>query len=298
MVYILLSPTWPARWPSVSLMRSGKPVITSPFEDCSEFPQTPQDWSKWLSPLPRPWPLLSSLHCLPPVLTLRGLSSPLWQFICFITCFLSIISAETNTTELSVIPWHFLSYQGGLEPTPQTLNHPCRAAFQRGCSWQPDVYVAVWHAVSTRMSAVLTADPTTQVLNQGWSGHQLTFGNCRNISAGRNQGSSSLPTLHRTAPQPTSECQIGPRWRNPGLQNWQLKSLFFWRAEAETAGPDPLNERFPYTQLCLLKGVCGLKTKCLFRMYCCLWEQSSVEKHSRQLSTSCPSGCFWGAGRR
>lgn len=76
------------------------------------------------------------------------------------------------------------------------------------------------------MSAVLTAVPTTRVLNQGWFGHQLTFGNCRNISAGRDQGSSSVPTLHRTAPQPTSECHIGPRWRNPGLQNWQLKSLF------------------------------------------------------------------------
>lgn len=130
------------------------------------------------------------------------------------------------------------------------------------------------------MSAVLTADSTTWVLNQGWFGHQLTFGNCSNSSVGRDQGSSSIPTLHRTAPQPTSKCQIGPRWRNPGLQNWQLKSLFFWRAEAETAGPDPLNERFPYTQLYLLKGVCGLKTKCLFRMYCCLWEQSAVWRNT------------------
>ena len=111
-------------------------------------------------PLPRPWPLVSNLHCLPSVLTLQGLSSPLWQFICFTRCFLSIISAETNTTELSIILWHFLSFQGGLEPTPQTLNHPCRAAFLvRGdltCVW-PLVFslsVAVWRAVSTRMSAV------------------------------------------------------------------------------------------------------------------------------------------------
>lgn len=37
-----------------------------------------------------------------------------------------------NTTELSITPWSFPSCQGALEHVSQTLNHPCRAVFQRG----------------------------------------------------------------------------------------------------------------------------------------------------------------------
>lgn len=115
--------------PASFLLGQGEPVITSPCEDCPELPQTPQEWSKWLFPLlvhDHLSAISIACHLSSPF---RVFQNPLWQFICFTRCFLSIISAGTNTTELSVIPWCFLSFQGGLEPTPQTLITPCRAAF-------------------------------------------------------------------------------------------------------------------------------------------------------------------------
>ena len=152
-------------------------MVTSPFANLSELLQTTQEWSKWLSSLLVHEHFSGIFIALPFVLPLHCLSSPLWQFICFIRCFLSIISAGTNTTELSVIPWCFLSYQGGLEPAPQTLSRPCRAASQRGSSWRSEVSVlcVTLSSLSQLPCGVLCPHSQLQNVRSGPGGETLAY---------------------------------------------------------------------------------------------------------------------------
>lgn len=195
-----------------------------------------------------------------------------------------------NTAELSIIPWSFPSYQGALECVSQTLNHPFRAAFQRGCSWTSDVSILYITLSFISLSCCVMCSVHKDVSSlDSWpysssqpgvicSRQHLAI--LETFLLVETRDALQHPTAHRTGPPAKFRMSVGPRLRNPGLQNQQLKSLFVLIAEAETACLGPLDEWFTYIQLHLLKGICGLKKKCLFRTYCCLWEQSIVWRNT------------------
>ena len=120
-----------------------------------------------------------------------------------------------NTTELSIIPWSFPSYQGASECVLQTLNHPFRAVFQRGCSWTPDVSILCITLSFISLSCCVMCSVHKDVSSfdswpysssqPGVIWQQATFGNFRNISTGRDQGCYS--TSYSTQNRPPSKVQ-------------------------------------------------------------------------------------------
>lgn len=133
------------------------------------------------------------------------------------------------------------------------------------------------------MSPALTVDPIAEVLNQGRFCHQETFGNFGDIFVCHNSGSAGgtvqHPVMHKTAPATKSTMSVVPRLRNPALTEPKAgkkkkKTRFYEYPKPKQQALAPLGGQFINAQL--LKDICGLKNKCLLRMYYCLWEQNIV----------------------
>lgn len=169
------------------------------------------------------------------------------------------------------------------------LNHPFRGMFQRGCWWKSDISIlCITLSVISQLphdvlcpSPSVTVDLTAEVLNQAWFGHRATSGNFRNIfvcHTGWEGGAGRTPGRDLGCCSTSNNRQnlsVGLSLRNPGSQNQQPENSLFMKSWSWTSRRCAPDEWFTYVQLHLLKGVCGLKNKCVF---------------TRQLSTSWLNG--------
>lgn len=210
-----------------------------------------------------------------------------------------------NTAELSIIPWSFPSYQGSLECVSQTLNHPFRAAFQRGCSWTSDVSILCITLSFISLSCCVMCSVHKDVSSlDSWpysssqpgvicSRQHLAI--LETFLLVETRDALQHPTAHRTGPPAKFRMSVGPRLRNPGLQNQQLKSLFVliswsWNSMPWPSGwviylhstPSPQGHMWVEEEMSVQNVLLPLGTK------------HSLKKHIGQLSTYWPSGFFWG----